>query len=844
MSNGPNALVCGYYGFGNAGDEAILAVLLDDLASIDARVTVMAGSPADLYADHGVDAIPWQDTAATIEAARRADLMILGGGGLFQDHNPFEPDAIWSPHHGDIGYWSGFALLARATDTPLAIYGVGVGPLTSEAGRRYASLAFSLAATASVRDQGSAGLLADLGVEIGRIPVTADPAFALNPASAEVADEILETTGANGDPVIGVCLRPWANGEWLPAVSRALDDLIGRLEARAVLVPFQESPHAHENDSQVALDLLALVDHPDRVTILRGGYTPAERAAVLGRCRMVLGMRLHSVIFAAAMGVPVVALAYDPKVGQVMEELGVGEFALDLRELETGLLLETAAKLDDHAAEIRPRLEKAAGVLRQRAAGNRDVLPSALARPAPPRDEIEREMTRLALLRAGEAAEIERARAQVGQIRIERDGLAGSRERLAEEYRILVGSRAMRLVNTYWKVRNDLRGLGRRRPPTESTEFQALSDLRSRFSKQLEEILEAHRNVAGVVVYPHTIGWSVSLFQRPQQMALAFARQGYLTFYNVEWMGADYINGFSKVNDRLYLFAMPDEVLDLIGAIPQPLLVSYVYNFGWRRFLRDPVTIFEHIDELEVFAATHSMEKLTGWYEDAIREADVAAASAVDLLSGLRPDRPDAILCPNGVDYRHFAGAHPVDPPVDLRDVVESGRPVVGYYGALAEWVDYGLVEHAARSLPDYEFVFIGPDYDASMAGKPAFDLPNVTWLGVKPYAELPAYLHFFDVATVPFVINEVTHSVSPIKLFEYMAGGRPAVTPALRECANYPAVLIGKDPDDYVSRLKEAVNLRHDPDHQALLRRTARANTWDRRVGTLLDAVARARKS
>ena len=144
--------------------------------------------------------------------------------------------------------------------------------------------------------------------------------------------------------------------------------------------------------------------------------------------------------------------------------------------------------------------------------------------------------------------------------------------------------------------------------------------------------------------------------------------------------------------------------------------------------------------------------------------------------------------------------------------------------------------------MSDFEFVFIGPDYDGSIREHTeVFGLPNVRWLGVKEYGELPGYLHHFDVATIPFIVNEVTHSVSPIKLFEYMAGGRPVVTPNLRECAQYEAVQVADDADDYVAKLRHAaLELRHDPDHQGLLKRTARANTWEVRVGTLIDALAR----
>jgi len=208
----------------------------------------------------------------------------------------------------------------------------------------------------------------------------------------------------------------------------------------------------------------------------------------------------------------------------------------------------------------------------------------------------------------------------------------------------------------------------------------------------------------------------------------------------------------------------------------------------------------------------------------------------------VRQSRPDAFLCPNGVEYRHFADFTEGEPPEDIADIAGGDRPIIGYYGALAEWVDYPLIAKSATELSDFEFVFIGPDYDGSIKEHgEVFELPNVRWLGVKEYGELPDYLHHFDVATIPFVVNEVTHSVSPIKLFEYMAGGRPVVTPNLRECAHYEAVQVAVDADDYVEKLRHAaLELRHDQGHQALLRRTARANTWEVRVGTIIDALAR----
>ena len=177
-------LISGYYGFGNTGDEAILTVLLAGLRRryADLEVTVVAGDPESVAAEHGTGSVSWQDISGLIAAAETADLMVLGGGGLFQDYWGCHPENILTPRHGNIDYWAGFALLARLLDKPLAIYAVGAGPLAGETARRYTRLAFEHAGSATVRSEGSFRLLSEIGIDPGRMQVTADPAWLLDPA--------------------------------------------------------------------------------------------------------------------------------------------------------------------------------------------------------------------------------------------------------------------------------------------------------------------------------------------------------------------------------------------------------------------------------------------------------------------------------------------------------------------------------------------------------------------------------------------------------------------------------------------------------------------------------------
>ncbi|HEY7564663.1 MAG TPA: glycosyltransferase, partial [Acidimicrobiia bacterium] len=542
----------------------------------------------------------------------------------------------------------------------------------------------------------------------------------------------------------------------------------------------------------------------------------------------VIGMRLHAVVMAAAAGVPVVALSYDPKVTSAMSSLGAADMAVSLADV--GLVADKAERaLSD--GTYRTTIAQAARDLANLAALNSVALTEAASQGVrAPRDLVATVAAEFATRQLEARSLLDRTEAELAQARKEINEEKAAHHRLQEDWDHLVGSRSMRVVNSWWAVRNALRRRERASAP---------SELRASLAAELEQVLDTHRDTPGIVVYPPTIGWSAHLFQRPQQMARAFARMGYLTFYGVDWGGREDVRGFRYAEDRLCLMGLPTEHLSLLQAIPDPLMISYVYNFDFRRHLSNPTTIFEHIDHLDVFAPSYPMPSLQAWYEAAVREAHAVAASARDLLAEVRSLRSDALLCPNGVAYDHFAGYRGNEPPGDLAEFAQNGEPVIGYYGALAEWIDFDLLDHAAREMPEHRFVFVGPDYDGSMKGKHAFERPNVKWLGPKPYEDLPAYLGAFTVATIPFLVSDVTHRVSPLKLFEYMAGGKPVVTTAMRESQNYEPVLIATDPDSWVARLREAEALGRDPAYVASLQRTARANTWEQRVGLLIDGAS-----
>jgi GT2 family glycosyltransferase len=358
---------------------------------------------------------------------------------------------------------------------------------------------------------------------------------------------------------------------------------------------------------------------------------------------------------------------------------------------------------------------------------------------------------------------------------------------------------------------------------------------RRKLVRELDHIMSQYPSVHEVVVFLPTIQWNVPLFQRPHQLAQAFARQGCVAFFCEPDDAMTFPRGFTSVSDRLYVANVP---MDVFAALPSPVVLTLVYNQSYLSSFKDARVVYEYIDELEVFPG--EIEDLRCIHEKSLAQADIVVATADRLYQQVRAQRQDALLCPNGVDYEFIRATIESNngPPEDLNDLVAQGRPIIGYYGALAKWFDYDLLRKAARKRPNYQFVLIGPSYDGSLERSRVEGVENVHWLGPRKYLDIPNYLKYFDVATIPFQLNEITHSTSPLKLFEYMSGRKPIVTTPMRESEKYPVVLLARDELEFVQRLDQALELVNDPGYLRALDQLAQENTWDLRAQAILEAL------
>lgn len=334
MKTPAQVLVSGYYGSGNAGDEAVLAGIKSSFAAVASdriQLTVLSSNPAKTRSQHDLPSVHRIDRKQVRNALKGTNLLISGGGSLLQDTSSFR----------SLLYYLWVIRTATSMNVPVMFYAQGIGPLRRKISRILVRNAANRAAYLTVRDEASARLLRNIGVTNPNLEVTADPAFCLQPVSVERAQSIFDEEQIPTDgPLIGVALRSWREGgaETSAALySKLLDELEKQTGNLCLLIPMQLP-----QDLIIADQIAAM--RPGTL-ILRSYRSPEELLALIGRMKAVAAMRLHTLILAARMQTPLYALSYDPKVDSLMELLDMSEYRSHWRDFDPAEIASTLKQL-------------------------------------------------------------------------------------------------------------------------------------------------------------------------------------------------------------------------------------------------------------------------------------------------------------------------------------------------------------------------------------------------------------------------------------------------------------------------------------------------------------------
>ena len=269
-----------------------------------------------------------------------------------------------------------------------------------------------------------------------------------------------------------------------------------------------------------------------------------------------------------------------------------------------------------------------------------------------------------------------------------------------------------------------------------------------------------------------------------------------------------------------------------------PLLWSFVPQAEALIDVLSPSQVLYYIDDDHAAKAGIDADSFLAAEARFARRADAVLASAPELATRMRALNDNVHYAPNVADTRLFATAleaGPVDP-----GVAALPGPRIVFVGAiLAAKIDIALVVELARSRPQWSFAFVGPigPGDPRTDVHELTELPNVHLLGYRPYEQLPSVLRGADAAIVPYLLAGEMRSVFPMKIYEYLAAGRPVVATPLDTLADVPDVLVAATAGEFAARVQEAI-AQDTPAARSARSQRAQAHSWESRLDQIAQAL------
>lgn len=331
-------VISGYYGFGNSGDEAVLHAILTSLREearrqgFDIEPIVLSINPEATEALHGVRAVHRFSPLKIIRCLRESDGLVSGGGSLLQDLTGMRT----------IPYYLGIITIAQWLKKPTFVYAQGMGPIKQRLYYPFIRAVYKRNRYISLRDRESVVLLRRMGITGVPVDSVSDPVMGI-----PVPD--VRPKGNPDSPVIGVSVRLWhPERHDLLAVAEALRGILERRpNVRLHFLAFH--PPKDRIASEFIIEQLG-EPYRGRIRLFDMGDNPREMLEQVGKCDLMIGMRLHSLIYAASCLIPMIGISYDPKIDHFLRQLGM-EASGSTRDIRSDRIMEQALVLLDHREE-------------------------------------------------------------------------------------------------------------------------------------------------------------------------------------------------------------------------------------------------------------------------------------------------------------------------------------------------------------------------------------------------------------------------------------------------------------------------------------------------------------
>jgi len=376
----------------------------------------------------------------------------------------------------------------------------------------------------------------------------------------------------------------------------------------------------------------------------------------------------------------------------------------------------------------------------------------------------------------------------------------------------------------------------------------------NKYRREIKELLNEN-DYDRVILWRSSFGYNVPLFQRPQHIANNLAKSRCLVLYEVTTM-TDKVKTLKKFSDNLYLINYNNILLNriLMQELSKTNKPKYIqlYSTDWKLSVENIKNymengfgfIYEYIDDIspELAGTKNLPQNIVDKYDFAMSNTDVFVVVTADLLKEdvvAHRGEKNLIFSSNGVDYSFFQSFDEnFEFEPEFKEILEKGKPIVCYYGALAKWFDYDLVKKIAAT-DKYSVVLFGIKYDESFDENLGGE-DNIYFLGPRDYKVLKNYAKKCDILTIPFKINNITRATSPVKVFEYMALNKPIVTTDMNECHKYKSIFIAENHDDFLNKLELSLAKAGDRDYIELLEKEAKENDWSMKAKAIIELISR----
>lgn len=350
-----DVILSGYYGFHNSGDDALLKAILEGLRKEKpgVRPMVLSARPEETRRMYGVDAMYRFNIPKLYRVMKKTHMLVNGGGSLLQDVTSSQ--SLW--------YYLWVMRIARKKGAAVCMYANGIGPLHGR-NRLRAARSIEKAELITLRDSASLEEMRNMGVQRTDIAVTADPALALERKTGS-AQMVFRKAGVPTDgKILGISLLGWSDcdREFHKKMAACIDYAAQKYNLIPVFIPMKK-----QVDNRTAMKIADVMK--SQSYCLEDEYGVDEVMDVVGRCELLIGMRLHALIYAAASGVPVVGLAYDPKVTGFMEYIGQDRIC-GIKNLDVKALCGHIDDICSNREQVHNALCEKAEMLRDKAKDN------------------------------------------------------------------------------------------------------------------------------------------------------------------------------------------------------------------------------------------------------------------------------------------------------------------------------------------------------------------------------------------------------------------------------------------------------------------------------------------